>query len=347
MDMDPSQLPPTTPSVEELMHQIQLLTQELNFLRQQQQSSFTPPHPQQPVSQSPSSPPPAALDIHSFPTPHVAPSCSHSVIKVSPPDPFDGSMEKAENFLSQLKLYFYGKGITDDFQKVICALSHMKGGTAGKWAYEKTKVIDNAQSQEGLWADFVYEFREVFADPDPSNTAKHKMHMLKQGRQTADKYVASFRALISDTGNAVYYVPDMPKTLDGWIKWSARLDRQWRQSEAFTKSLSFSSSSPFLKAPTPKAVPKPTPNPPVFSNSSSRTFGAQAKQPDVVPMEVDSGWKSVRPIVCFKCRKPGHKAVNCRSLVNINAMTHEELADYFGKLILEGKEQKDEEKKNF
>ncbi|KAH9478809.1 Retrotransposon-derived protein PEG10 [Psilocybe cubensis] len=110
----------------------------------------------------------------------------------------------------------------------------MKGGTAGKWAYEKTKVIDNAQSQEGFWADFVYEFREVFADPDPSNTAKHKMHMLKQGRQTADEYVASFRALISDTGyndaalvdqfkaglnenlrNAVYYVPDMPKTLDG------------------------------------------------------------------------------------------------------------------------------------
>ncbi|KAH9478200.1 hypothetical protein JR316_0008653 [Psilocybe cubensis] len=121
MDMDPFQLPPTSPSVEELMHEVQLLTQELNFLRQQQQSSSTPPHPQQPVSQSPSlpppPPPPAALDIHSFPTPHVAPSCSHSVIKVSPPDPFDGSMEKAENFLRD---------------------------TAGKWAYEKTKVIDNA-----------------------------------------------------------------------------------------------------------------------------------------------------------------------------------------------------------
>ena len=185
----------TTPSVEDLLQQISILTQELNLLKQQQQQSTTLPTTHSPFSS-------AAREIHSVPVSHGAPSPfgSHSGIKVSPPEPFDGSMQKAETFLSQLKLYFYGKGITDELQRVVCALSYMKGGTAGKWALDKTKVLDGDYSKEGLWDDFVYEFREVFGDPDPASTARHKINLLKQGNQTADEYVASFRELASDTG---------------------------------------------------------------------------------------------------------------------------------------------------
>jgi len=65
-------------------------------------------------------------------------------------------------------------------------------------------------------------------------------------------------------------------------------------------------------------------------------------------MEVDSGWKSVRPLICFQCRKPGHKAADCGSSVNINAMSHEELKDFYGKLLQkERKEQQQEQKKDF
>ena len=349
--MDTTPQPTPLPSVEELLQQITLLTQELNLLKQQQQST-TPPLTQSPFSS-------AAGEINSSSLPHAAISLS---VKVSPPEPFDGSMQKAEAFLSQLKLYFWGKGITDDFQRVVCALSFMKGGTAGKWALEKTKILDGNFPKEGLWDDFVYEFREVFADPDPASTARHKMNMLKQGNQTADEYVASFRELVADTEyndaalvekfqtglnrslrEKVYNVPEMPKTLNGWISWATKLDRQWRQMEAFNKSAS-TSSSPFSKASSshkPQSKPA-TPSPSPFA-SNQRSQVVQAKQPDVVPMEIDSGWKSVKPLICFKCRKPGHKAEHCRSTVNINAMNHEELKDFYGKLIKEEEKSKKED----
>ena len=85
----------TTPSVEDLLQQISILTQELNLLKQQQQQSTSLPTTHSPFSS-------AAREIHSVPVSHSAPSPfgSHSGIKVSPPEPFDGSMQKAETFLS-------------------------------------------------------------------------------------------------------------------------------------------------------------------------------------------------------------------------------------------------------
>ena len=65
---------------------------------------------------------------------------------------------------------------------------------------------------------------------------------------TCDEYVAQFRTLKGDTGynnaalvekfekslnstlvDKIYALPEMPCTLDGWILWALKLDRQWRQ----------------------------------------------------------------------------------------------------------------------
>ncbi|PPQ95854.1 hypothetical protein CVT25_002001 [Psilocybe cyanescens] len=84
---------------------------------------------------------PAAEPLHSVVS--VSPKVSKSslfdtpppvIIKVAPPEPYDGTLSKAETFLSQLLLYFHGRGITDDLSRVVSALSIMKGGTAGQWA---------------------------------------------------------------------------------------------------------------------------------------------------------------------------------------------------------------------
>ena len=55
---------------------------------------------------------------------------------MAPPDVFDGATAKAEAFMSQLALFIHGKRheLYDDSDKVILALSYMKGGTAGSWA---------------------------------------------------------------------------------------------------------------------------------------------------------------------------------------------------------------------
>jgi hypothetical protein len=276
------------------------------------------------------------------PSPHLNPSTTLpqpspvSGIKVSPPDVFDGSINKTETFLSQLVLYFHGKKLKDDSDKIILALSYMKGGTAGPWAKIKVKQYSKEGSITSSWQEFESELLEAFGDPNPASTARHKLGQLKQGNHTADEYVASFRELKDDTGynnaalierfeqglnsalvDKIYALPQMPTTLEGWIFWATKLDRQWRQREANKKSLTQS-----VKPVAPSRPTRP------FQGPASATSPQQSepiKQSGIAPMEVDSGWKSVRPLVCFQCRKPGHKAVDCKSRFNINSMDFDSL----------------------
>ena len=271
------------------------------------------------------------------------------------PDDFDGSSSKADTFLSQLSLYFHGKRVSDDDDRVILALSYMKGGTAGPWAKLKVKEF----TKEGVcsWDTFVAEFQETFGDPNPAGTARHKMNQLRQGNHSADEYVASFRELKDDTrynnaaliekfeqglnpalADKIYALPEMPTTLESWMSWAIKLNRQWRQREANKKLL-----SPF---PSKTASPSSKPVKPVYNPnpaSSSQQSASHSKQTEVVPMDIDSGWKSVRPLVCFKCRKPGHKAIHCRSQVDINSMDFEALKAFMKEEIQkeEGQTKKD------
>jgi hypothetical protein len=55
----------------------------------------------------------------------------------TPPEPYDGSATKAENFLSALQSYYYLNGnlYSNNSKKVAATLSHFKVGTpAGEWA---------------------------------------------------------------------------------------------------------------------------------------------------------------------------------------------------------------------
>ena len=332
--------PASAPTIEQLQQQISDLHHQLSTLLSLSQQSLLN-NPSQPLPDS-----------------SVTPALSGSKsfgIKVATPDDFDGSSSKADTFLSQLSLYFHGKRISDDGDKVILALSYMKGGTAGPWA--KLKVKEFTKSGVCNWDTFAAEFLETFGDPNPAGTARHKLNQLRQGNHSADEYVASFRELKDDTrynsaaliekfeqglnpalADKIYALPEMPTTLESWISWAIKLDRQWRQREANKKLLSQVPKATSLSSKPVKPISNPNPV------SSSHQSASHSKQTEVVPMEIDSGWKSVRPLVCFKCRKPGHKAVHCRSQVDINSMDFEALKAFMKEEI---QKEEDQTKKGF
>jgi hypothetical protein len=63
------------------------------------------------------------------------------------------------------------------------------------------------------------------------------------------------------------------------------------------------------------------------SRSTPTTFNQSPsvrKEPDVVPMEIDSGRRN-NSFVCYKCRKPGHIARHCQSKVDVRIMDYESI----------------------
>lgn len=292
-----------------------------------------------------------ATPAQSIPAVVPFPSSGRS-LKVAPPDYFDGSLTKTQSFLAQLLLFLHGKRaeVQSDQDKIVLALSYMKGGTAGPWA--EIKVQELGDGIEQSWDVFLAEFKLLFSDPNPGATARAKMDQLAQGNLTADEYVVKFKELQANTGyndialvekfekglnsvlvDKIYALPTMPTTLEGWISWSTKLDRQWRKREAMKKANQPSSSSSKAK---PYSVPSNLSTP--QSNSTPQPQKPFIPRPtDMVPMEVDSGKKS-KTVICFKCRKPGHIARDCQSTFNINNLTYDDLKVYF---------QNEEEKKDF
>lgn len=266
-------------------------------------------------------------------TPTIASTTTSSKkgLKVATPDVFDGTLSKAETFLNQLSLYFLVRksDFQDDQDKINFTLSYMRGGTAGPWADQIIKKYEDPDQESafGSWAEFKKEFESTFLDPNPAGTARYKMDHLRQGGKTADEYVASFRELISRTGyndaahvekfekglnsalvDKIYALPEMPSTLKEWVEWAMKLDRQWRQREANKKTV-VGTSLPRQSKPILSTF---TTSPPIKKGS------------DIVPMEIDSGRRR-GPLICFKCRKPGHIAMNCQSKVDVRSMDYESI----------------------
>ena len=82
----------------------------------------------------------------------------------------------------------------DKHSNVLFVLSYMKGGTAGPWATQKiNSILYLANAEEVMWAGFVSELNEMFADPNCQATAQRKLTTLHQGDSSVEELIREFK----------------------------------------------------------------------------------------------------------------------------------------------------------
>src|SRR6266481_1379353 len=230
------------------------------------------------------SPPPAPAQPSAAPPPPPKPP------KVSAPSPFSGAQDDLDCFKAKCSLYLSMRHseFLDKCSNTLFILSYMKGGSAGPWATQKINSI-LFDAQEVMWARFVEELDEMFADPNRQATARRKLATLRQGDSSVEELIQEFEihgpiSGLGDVGlvdcfeqaihpqlqESIYCLEPMPSTWAEWKHKTSLLDNQWRrfrdtQPKATSAKLSSfcpSSVAPFTTAASSTPPSKPS-TPPV------------------------------------------------------------------------------------
>ncbi|KAJ7123006.1 hypothetical protein C8R44DRAFT_596548, partial [Mycena epipterygia] len=248
-------------------------------------------------------------------------------LKLETPESFNGRPEKVEGFINALILYFDGQQITEDAQRIIFALSLIKGGTgdiAGNWADLQRKLIVDFQNGDadnghiGTWTQFKTDFTAYFQYTSSKDEAQKKLTKLHQGKGSADEYITLFKGLATASKfddeallhyfkqglnpslrTAVFNIRPQPTTYKEWLTEASQVDRTYRQGKEFNSVFGRTEQH------TPQQQTQQKPNWPAAQTQTPPPFRVQ-RDPDA--MDVDRQ-KDSR--TCFVCNKPGHIARNC------------------------------------
>ena len=77
--------------------------------------------------------------------------------------------------------------------------------------------------------------------------------------------------------------------------------------------------------------------------NNAKTLPPAPKDPNA--MDVDRTRQQMPPIKCFKCNKLGHMARDCKGRLDVRAMTHDEMMDYFEEQLTARKDREELKKK--
>jgi hypothetical protein len=251
-------------------------------------------------------------------------------IKISPPEYFDGSKGKLITFERQLAIYFAGhpSKFADnvperDQNKVLFALSYMRGGRAEEWA---NAFIDTAAASGswGTWVQFRSQLEGTFRDANEALTAQHRLATMKQGSRPAEDYFIAFdtdmrlagydekthasvligyleQNLVPGLVDRIYGVDPLPVSYQDWKKKAISLDQLYRRREE-RKKLSRELHAPLRPSRPPPALPSRLPPIPTVPSPQVPLGAGQ-------PMDVDRA--QVHSRKCFNCDETGHLARDC------------------------------------
>src|SRR5258708_2458887 len=248
--------------------------------------------------------------------------------KVSTPSPFSGVQDDLDHFKAKCSLYLSMRcsEFPDEHSNALFVLSYMKGGSAGPWATQKINSI-LFDAQEVMWAGFVEELDEMFADLNRQATARRKLATLCKGDSSVEELIGEFEihrpiSRLGDMGfvdhfeqatpprlcESIYCLEPMPSTWAEWKRKTSLLDNQWRWFQDTQPKATSAKSSSFC----PSSI---TPFTVTTSSASSSKPSAPPAPSGPQPMDLDCTNPVKRDPCsgpCFNCGKPGHIAKVCR-----------------------------------
>lgn len=279
-------------------------------------------------------------------TPVQAPVQVQDTVKMEAPDAFDGDRKKLRSFRTSVTIYFNvnPKHFGTHSNRIWWILSRVKGEVALNWRDNKVNAFNRGDwvptTEQALWT----EIEETFGDPDMQATQMMSLKTINQGLNTMDAHVAAFKIAARGSGYEGKPLIDeflrsidkrirdhilmgqvnwIPTTIEGWCVTTTHLDRHWRNMKAMEKVYA-QNAQPQQRWQAPRQANVPAPQAAAPQQPARPAAPAAApRNNDVVPMDVDRA--PCAPLVCYKCRKPGHIARNCRSRVDVRAMTWEKM----------------------
>ncbi|PCH33047.1 hypothetical protein WOLCODRAFT_147155 [Wolfiporia cocos MD-104 SS10] len=135
------------------------------------------------------------------------------MIKINPPDVFDGERSDMQNFINQCNSWFtmYEMSFQNDIQRVIFILSYISGkGKTGQWKQNYHRVHTDPMTQRFFppsLVQFDADFQKAFGAVQEIQKARRQILKLEQDKKDIDDYITEFNNM---AGKVQYdrYSPD-------------------------------------------------------------------------------------------------------------------------------------------
>ncbi|GLB36986.1 putative retrotransposable element tf2 155 kda protein type 1-like [Lyophyllum shimeji] len=334
---------------------------EFRLYVEQQHTAHTVPRDPGPTTVQPADA--AQTPAHSDPLSAQSFTRGGDRLRLAPPDSFDGEREKGRAFINSCDLYMSltPDAFPDEQTRINWVLSYMKGGRAARFA-ARTLRYPNSHGgvpRFGTYAEFRTQFIAEFCPRDEKRKAAttFETSAYHQGSRSVDEYIDEFwdlaeEAQFPDGAQLVFrfrhgldprieakvanIVEGRPsdERVQEWIDAARLVDYNTRAHQDFRSAVikPCTAPAPVVRNPGAPAVfrtlPAPPPRP-VAAVPSAPPAPASRSLPSGVPMDIDlSRQRSGTPIICRRCKKPGHIARNCPEQFDIRSMTTEERDDW-------------------